>query len=126
MGLYRHIFYRYKIKYSPICFLDIGIFTDEGLGIYSIWTKYISFLPTLGGSASIFQPKISMNFLHSVLFNTKMGSEFFLFSATRLKMSKIDPSVILSSCKICEILPLLSPSILHHHILPLSILQKNS
>ena len=41
-------------------------------------------------------------------------------------MSKIDPAVIGSSRKICDMLPSLFPSILFHHILPLFILRKNS
>ena len=53
-----------------------------------------------------------------------MGSQYSLFSATRLAVSKIYPEVIGSSRKICDILPLLSPSIFYHHILPLSTLWK--
>ena len=49
-----------------------------------------------------------------------MGSLFYLFSATRLSVSKSYLGVIWSSCKVCEILPVLSPSILYYHILPLS------
>ena len=41
-------------------------------------------------------------------------------------MSKIDPAVIGSICKMCETLPSLPPSILYHHILPMSRLRKNS
>ena len=41
-------------------------------------------------------------------------------------MRKIYPAVIGSSHKIYDMLPYLSPSILYHHILPLSILQKKS
>ena len=55
-----------------------------------------------------------------------MCSELSLFSATRLSVSKIDHAVIVSSRKICGIHPLLSPSILYRHILPLSRLQKIS
>ena len=60
-----------------------------------------------------------------VLFTVKMGSEFSLFSATCSTVSKIDPALIVSICKICEILPSLSPSILYNHILSLSRLWKN-
>ena len=67
-----------------------------------------------------------MNFLHSVLFAIKMGSEFSLLIATRLSVSKIDPEVIGSSRKMCEMLPSLSPNILYHHILLLSKLRKHS
>ena len=67
-----------------------------------------------------------MNYLHLIIFTVKMGLESPLFSATRLKVSKIDPVVIGSSCRRCEMLPLLSPSILYYHILPLLRLQKNS
>ena len=66
-----------------------------------------------------------MNFLHLVLFTIKMGSEFSLFGATILAVSKIDPAVIGSSSKRCEIIPLLSPIILYHHILPLLRLRKS-
>ena len=86
--------------------------TDEGLCIYQIWTKYTLFLPTLGGSSSILRQKISMNFLHIIILTVKMGSGFPFLNATRLEVSEIDPVVIVSSCKICEMLPLLSPSIL--------------
>ena len=58
--------------------------TDEGLGIYPIWTKYMFFLPTLDVSDLILRPKQSMNFLHSIIFTVKMGSGFSLFSATML------------------------------------------
>ena len=55
-----------------------------------------------------------------------MGSEFPLFSATRLEVIKIDPEGMVPSRKICEMLPSLSPSIFYHHILPLSRLRKKS
>ena len=67
-----------------------------------------------------------MNFLHIVIFNIKFGSEFPLFSATRLEVSKIDHVVIGLRRKIFEMLPLLSPSILYHHILILLRLLENS
>ena len=67
-----------------------------------------------------------MNFLHSVLFTVKMGSEFSLFSVTSLTVSKIAPAVIGSSRKRCDMLPLLYPSIFYHNILPLLRLQKSS
>ena len=108
------------------CCLDIWIFTDKCLVIYPIWTKYMFSLSTLDGSASILQPRSSMDFLHSVLFAVKIGSAFFLFSATRLAVIKIYPTVIESSHKRYEVLPSLYPSILYHHILPLSRLKKNS
>ena len=111
--------------FNRLC-LDIWIFTDEGLVIYPIWTKYTFFFPTLYGSASILRPKQSINFLHSVIFNVKMGSECSLFSSTSLVVRKTDSVVILSSRKISEMLHLLSPSILYHHNLPLLILWKNS
>ena len=66
-----------------------------------------------------------MDLLHSVLFTIKIGLEFSLFGATRLAVSKIYPGVVGSRRKICEMLPLLSPSILYHHILTLSRIQKN-
>ena len=53
-----------------------------------------------------------------------MGSEFSRFRATSLTVSIIDPAVIWSSREICDMLPSVSPSILYHHILPLSILRK--
>ena len=84
------------------------------------------FLPTLDWSATILWLKSSMNFLHSVIFNVKMGSGFSLFSATSLIVSKIDPAMIVSSRRIFEMLPLLSPSILYHHILTLLRLRKHS
>ena len=65
-----------------------------------------------------------MNFLHSVLFTIKMGSKFPLFISTKLTVSKIDPTVIGSNYKRCEVIPFLFPSILYHHILPLSRLRK--
>ena len=55
-----------------------------------------------------------------------MGSEIYLFSATRLAVSKIDPTLIGSIRKISEMLPSLFPSILYDHIPPLSRLRKNS
>ena len=55
-----------------------------------------------------------------------MGSEFYFFSATSLTVSKLDPAVIGSIRKICEMLPSSSPIILYHHILTLSRPQKNS
>ena len=42
----------------------------------------------------------------------KMGLGFSLIIATRLEVSKPYPGVVGSSCKMCDILPLLSPSIL--------------
>ena len=81
---------------------------------------YIFFFPFLDGSASMLRPKLSMNFLYSVLFTVKMGSIFPLFSATSLAVSKTHPAVIGSSRKICDILPLLSTIVLYHHILALS------
>ena len=44
---------------------------------------------------------------------------------TRLALIKTYPAVIGASHKISETIPLLSPSIFYHHILPLSRLQKN-
>ena len=57
VGWYRYIFRGYKLKSLSIWCLDIWRFTDEGLGIYPIWTKYIFFLSTLDGLASILRPK---------------------------------------------------------------------
>ena len=57
--------------------------------------------------ASILRPKYSMNFLHSIMLTVKMGSAFFLFSATILEVIKTDPEVIGSSCKMCDMLALL-------------------
>ena len=54
----------------------------------------------------------------------KWAKKFTLFSATRLAVSKIDPAVIVSSRKICEMISSLSPGILYHQILPLSRLWK--
>ena len=88
--------------------------------------KYIFFFTTLDGSASILGPKKSMTFLHSVLFTVKMGSEFSLFGAARLAVSKIDPAVKGSIRKRYDMLHLLFPSLLYHHILPLLRLWKNS
>ena len=51
-----------------------------------------------------------MNFLHSVLFTIKKGSEISLFSVTKLAVSKTDPGAIVPSRKICYMLPLLSPN----------------
>ena len=55
-----------------------------------------------------------------------MGSVLSLFSATRLALSKIYPTVIVSSGRICDMIYFLSPSILYHHILPLSRPHKSS
>ena len=86
--------------------------------------KWTLFLLTLDRSVSILRPKQSMNFIHSVPFTIKMGSEFPLFGATRFVVIKIYPAVIVLSRKRCEMLPSLSPSILYHHILSLSRLWK--
>ena len=67
-----------------------------------------------------------MNFLHSFLLTVKMGSEFSLFSATSLAVSKIDPTEIVSSRKRSCMISSLSPSIMYHHILPLSRLREIS
>ena len=111
--------------FSSYC-LSIWVFKDEVLGIDPIRTKCTFFFPTLDGSASILWPKESMNFLPSVLSTIKMVSSFPLLRSTRLAVSKLDPAVIGSSRKICEMLPSLYPSILYHHILPLSRLRKSS
>ena len=103
---YRHIFSGYKLNYFFRWCLDLWSFIYEGLGIYPIWTKYIFFFTTLDGSAPILRPKQLMTFLHSVFFTTKMGSEFSLFSATSLTVSKIDPPLIGSSRKICTFIVL--------------------
>ena len=116
---YRNRFCSCKLNYFSRWCLDIWSFTDKGVGIYPIWTKYMFFLTTLDGSASILRPKKPMNSLHSVLFTVKMSSEYPLFIATSLTVGKIDPEVIRSSRKKCETLPLLYPNILYHHILPL-------
>ena len=87
---------------------------------------YMFFLTNLDGSASILRPKQSMHFLHSIIFTVKMGSRFSFFDATRLAVSKTDPSVIVLSRNIYEMIPLLSPNILYHHIFPLSRLRKQS
>ena len=102
-----------------------------GIAILSAWyrsnTDKIYFLFfTLDWLASILRTKSSMNLLHSFIFNVKMVSQFFHFSATSLIAGKIDPAVIGSSRKICEMLLLLSPSILYHHVLSLLRLWKNS
>ena len=67
-----------------------------------------------------------MNLPHLVLFTVKIGSQLSLFSETSLAVSKIEPVVIGSSRKRCDMIPFFSPSILYHHILPLSRLQKKS
>ena len=74
--------------------------TYEGLGIYPIWKIYTFFFPNLDASASMLRPKLSMNFPHSIIFTVKMGSGLYLFSAKRLKVSKLDPEVIGLICKI--------------------------
>ena len=66
-----------------------------------------------------------MNFLYSVLFNIKMDAKKIIFGATRLAVSKTDPVGIGSSRKRYDMLPSLYPSILYHHIQPLSRLKKN-
>ena len=81
---YRHIFCGYKLKYLSRWCLDVWSFTNEGLGIYPIWTKYILFLLTLDGSASILRPKESINFLHSVLFTVKTVSLFSPFQCNKV------------------------------------------
>ena len=53
---YRHSFRGYKFNSLSIWHLDIWSFKDEGLGIYPTWTKYLFFLPTLDGPASILRP----------------------------------------------------------------------
>ena len=68
--------------------------------------------------------KNTINFLCSVLFTIKMGSEFSLFSTKRLAVIKIDPAVIVPGRKSCDMLSLLSPSIFYHHILLLPGLRK--
>ena len=46
---YRHRFRGYKLNCLSRWCPAILSFTDEGLGIYPIWTKYMFFLPTLDG-----------------------------------------------------------------------------
>ena len=70
------------------------------------------------------QAKKSMNFLHSIILTVIIGSVFYFFGRTSLAAIKTYPSLIGSKCKICEMLPLLSLRILHHHILPLTRLWK--
>ena len=91
--------------------------------LYIQYGKYIFFLPTLDGLASIIRQKSSMNFLHYVVFTVKMGLEYSLFGETSLTVSKVDLTVIGPSRKRCDMLPLLSPSILYHRILSLLILR---
>ena len=122
---YRHSFCGSKLYSLFIWCLHIWSLTYKGLGIYPKWTIYMLCLTTLDWSASILWSKQLMNFLHSVLFTVAMGSGFSLLSAAILTVSKIDPAVIGPSHKICEILPLLSPNILYHHILPLSRFLEN-
>ena len=57
VGWYRHRFCGYKLNYFFIWYLDISSFTDEGLDIYPVWTKYMFFMPALDWSASILRPK---------------------------------------------------------------------
>ena len=107
----RHIFCGYRLYSLSGWCLSVWIFQMKGL-IYNQHEKNPFLFPTLDGSASILIPKWSMNFFHLIISTVKMGSRFSLFSATILKVSKIDPGVILSSCKRCEMLTFSSPSIL--------------
>ena len=85
--------------------------------ISNMKNKYF-FLSTLDGSTSICIPKLSMNLLHSVLFYIKMESEFSIFSATSLTVIQINPALIESRHKICDMLHLLFPIILYHTSCP--------
>ena len=51
-----------------------------------------------------------------------MGSKISLCSSISLTLIKLDPEIIGSRRKVCDMLPLLYSSILYHHTLPLSIL----
>ena len=113
-----------KLNSFSIWWLDIWCSTDKGLGIYPTRTKYALFTPTLDRPASIIRPKRSMNLPNSIILTVKMGLWFYLFRETRLSVSKTDPGVIVASRKICEMIPLLSPSILYHRPLPLLRLWK--
>ena len=68
--------------------------------------------------------KITNEFPTLIFLTVKMGSGLFLFRKMRLLVSKTYPAAIGPSCKIYDMLPLLYPSILHHHILPLSRIWK--
>ena len=68
--------------------------TDEGLVIHRVWGKLEVFSRTLNGSASIFQLKHSMNFLHSIILTVKTGSGFYSLNTRRLEVSKTDPVLV--------------------------------
>ena len=56
--------------------------------------KYTFFFPTLDGYYSILRLKLSIDFLHEVLFTVKMGSGFTIFRTTRLSLNTKKPAKI--------------------------------
>ena len=115
---YRRKFGDSKLNCLSSCCLTIWAFTNELIGKYPILGKWTFFFPILDGLASILRPKYTMNFLHSIIFTIKIDLEFSLFSATSSPVSKIDPGIIGPGHKRCDMITLLSLSILYHHILP--------
>ena len=95
--------------------------------VYTLYGKYIRlfFPPWMGWPQYLDQ---SNQWISSIQFFSllKWAQDFSFFGVTRLAVSKTYPAVIGSSCNIYEMLPLLSRSILYHHILPLLRLRKNS